>query len=759
MKKRSLSSTQLGMRKAKQAFEATGWSQDKLAEQVGLFTRQSVWKFFSGKPVNRSTFVCICETLNLDWQEIAGVEEDSSEIASTEVELTQSQDRVMQVREILQELIESQCNLLQSSFDLTQPEGLRDIYTEVNFLPYLTNQRWLEVEELAKKSANNINNNVLEDKLQGQEAIKNSSKIVILGKPGSGKTTFLQNLALECIEGNFHPELIPVFIPLRMLISQNNNQQDFNLINYLGNFWQQYNINIQEIEEFAQQGKFLLLLDGMDEVTQDKAYETFKQIQIFSDNYYNNKFFVTGRIGYSYYYFKGFNYLEIADFQEYQIKNFVQKWFAFKLNQEEASRKTEDFFNKLNQGENQSIKELVATPILLSLVCSVFEERSNFPTKKTKLYQTALEILLVKWDQARGIVRDKIYQDLSITDKIKLLSHLAATTFTQGKIFFEKTELLSIVSEYLQSVAHSNSDPETLWLDSEALVTAIQLQHGLLIEQAKDVYSFSHLTFQEYLTARKIVAIPPGEAFNQAVETLANYVTEDVWQEVILMTLVLLPKSDYLLIKLKEAVANVLAGQARLQEYLSFLNRKSASITVKYRAEAVRAFYFSLLRNRPLHLAIFIDVNLAVNLAEELTLDLLLARVIAISESLIKNPDIKQLLNLCFTLDLEVNNQITEEFKQEIGRLKNQLLTYINDKNTLTTWWQNNGKDWLKQFKAAVLKHRYFGVEWQFSVFEEQLLQTYCKASKFLVECLKSDSQVSPAIKEEIQQNLVRWAP
>ena len=38
---------------------------------------------------------------------------------------------------------------------------------------------------------------------------------MILGKPGAGKTTFLKHLAIQCVEGIFKPELVPLFITLK----------------------------------------------------------------------------------------------------------------------------------------------------------------------------------------------------------------------------------------------------------------------------------------------------------------------------------------------------------------------------------------------------------------------------------------------------------------------------------------------------------------------------------------------------------------
>ncbi len=69
--KRSLKASEAGIRRAKKRFSHKGWTQEYLAEEVGLKTRQPIWRFFAGKPVERYTFFEICSRLELDWKEIA----------------------------------------------------------------------------------------------------------------------------------------------------------------------------------------------------------------------------------------------------------------------------------------------------------------------------------------------------------------------------------------------------------------------------------------------------------------------------------------------------------------------------------------------------------------------------------------------------------------------------------------------------------------------------------------------------------------
>lgn len=80
--------------------------------------------------------------------------------------------------------------------------------------------------------------------------------------------------------------------------------------------------------------------------------------------------------------------------------------------------------------ENQQIRELAATPVVINLICLVFQAKADFPAKRSDLYKQGLDLLLIRWDEARGIKRDDVYRNLSLPHKLQLLSQLAAITLS-----------------------------------------------------------------------------------------------------------------------------------------------------------------------------------------------------------------------------------------------------------------------------------------------------------------------------------------
>lgn len=104
--------------------------------------------------------------------------------------------------------------------DMTQPVALGDIYTSVNILEKITGRRRLELAELMRNISSEkferfCLGDVRERRVPGLEAIEKFSKLMILGKPGAGKTTFLKHLAIQCIGGKFQGDRVPVFITLK----------------------------------------------------------------------------------------------------------------------------------------------------------------------------------------------------------------------------------------------------------------------------------------------------------------------------------------------------------------------------------------------------------------------------------------------------------------------------------------------------------------------------------------------------------------
>ncbi|WP_228015252.1 hypothetical protein [Synechocystis salina] len=144
MVKRSLQATPAGIQQAKRSFAITGWNQEDLAAEVNLKTRQPIWRFFTGQPVDRHVFMDICSILNLEWREIADnppaefpIPGEKALPITAEIETL-----VAQTRSQLRETVENQCGVLQL-LDISHPVNINDIYIDVNILKKITSQQYL----------------------------------------------------------------------------------------------------------------------------------------------------------------------------------------------------------------------------------------------------------------------------------------------------------------------------------------------------------------------------------------------------------------------------------------------------------------------------------------------------------------------------------------------------------------------------------------------------------------------------------------
>ncbi|MBE9195868.1 NACHT domain-containing NTPase, partial [Synechocystis sp. LEGE 06083] len=602
MVKRSLQATPAGIQQAKRSFTIKGWTQEDLAAEVNLKTRQPIWRFFTGQPVDRHVFMDICSILNLEWREIAdnppaefpGPGEKSFPI-NVEIEILAEQTRSQ-----LREIIENQCGILQL-LDISHPVNINDIYIDVNVLKKITSQQYLAIADLENLDPRNFNRvglgDVEQQQIAGIEAAKVHTKLRVLGRPGVGKTTFLKHLAIQCNQGKFAPHQVPIFIFLKEFAEDSRQRDKFNLAYYIGHKLHKEGINNSSVfKKLLQEGRVLLLLDGLDEVLENDLDEVLKEIRKFCEQYYKSRFVVSCRTAAQKLQLQGFTDVEIAPFTQEQITTFAQKWFVAltKTTSSMGKNQSNQFIEKLDLPENWQFRQLVVTPLFLHLACWVFQNQGKFPIKRTEFYKQGLDLLLGKWDEAKGVARDSIYRGFLLPQKIKLLSKLAYITFEQEQYFFEQSVIENYIGDYLQNLPGENLEPEELQFESEAILKAIEAQHGLLIERGRGIFSFSYLAFQEYLTARTIVADYNLRALEKSLEGLVNHVTDAHWREVFLLTMAMLRSADSLVQLMKQKIDALVAEDPYLQDFLQWGSQKSQQISDQTQLVTKRAFYLAM---------------------------------------------------------------------------------------------------------------------------------------------------------------------
>jgi len=302
----------------------------------------------------------------------------------------------------------------------------------------------------------------------------------------------------------------------------------------------------KNISNKLEKGELLILLDGLDEVPTANVNNVIKKIEDFVDRHYKNRFILSCRTA-ARTHLQRFTDIEIVEFDDQQIQSFIEHWFSSELDRKNETAK--NCWELLQKEEYKSAKELAHTPLLLTFLCLVYDENQSFPTNRSRLYQDALRILLEKWSAEKRLPnRGLVYENLSIEQEEILLSEIAYQNFVADKLFLEKREIVKQIKDHLKQNLNAPQH-----LDGEKVLKTIEIEQGILVERARDIYSFSHLTLQEYLTAQYIYD-------NDLIEqTVKNHITETRWQEVFLLVAGLMRgKADKLLLAMEKEAHNYL---------------------------------------------------------------------------------------------------------------------------------------------------------------------------------------------------------
>ncbi len=391
------------------------------------------------------------------------------------------------------------------------------------------------------------------------EFVRQGQRTVILGDPGSGKSTMLRFLALAGISPNLQKRYsakedgrLSIIVTLRRYSDALKSNKQIPLIDYIADT-AKADFSIPEfsadfIRNYLEAGQAVLFFDGVDELP-DLSFKTLirERVQSLVTSFPGNAAIVTSRIaGYdAEARFGGtcsFDHWQMAPLRKQETRRFAEDWHAARTeNEKDRENLVADLMRILTDADNQAIRELARNPLLLTIMVLVHRIDAVLPDQRVVLYQKCVETLMISW-QARKANIDSRKPGKDRTDQrhLRRLAAIAQWMHEQAggsgvdrRATVPAIQLRAMLTNHLKEVERWQDREVAAEDEAEFFLCFVRERAGLLIESGPELYSFVHLTFQEYLSARHIIIQSEIGGDQSIWQILEPVVADPRWREVI----------------------------------------------------------------------------------------------------------------------------------------------------------------------------------------------------------------------------------
>lgn len=386
------------------------------------------------------------------------------------------------------------------------------------------------VDQLVAPGVSDMRADVTVSNARVDQVLADSSRLFIRGQAGTGKTTLLHWIAVQCARRSF-PEFmaswndtVPFFVSLRRY-GESELPAPEQFLSEIGRHiadekppaW---------VHEQLRSGRGVLLVDGVDELPEQRRLEARRWLSDLASTFPAARVVVTSRPAAAPADWLGQDDFDVAELEPMSppdVQTFVHRWHEA-MRSRSADPVEIDTLTKYEThlldllATRGHLRKLASYPLLCALLCALHQDRrGHLPGTRMEFYEVALHMLLERRDQERGTGTTL----LSRTDSTLLLRDIAYWLVRNGLTTAPADRVRDRLAMKLAVMTHVDASAETVY-------RVLLERSGLIREAVQGQTDFLHRIFQDYLAAAEAVAMDD-------IGVLVANSQDDMWAEVIVM--------------------------------------------------------------------------------------------------------------------------------------------------------------------------------------------------------------------------------